>query len=83
LILFPLEAATCAVVFFGGGWRDGAVAALCGLVCGLIDWNVGMLGEVGSVILDLFVGKVDFCVLFFVVGVLVVSCLLLFSLMVA
>jgi len=31
LILYPIEAATCAVIFFNGDLYDGFVAAICGL----------------------------------------------------
>eukprot|EP00808_Paulinella_micropora_P029702 g56736.t1 len=56
LVLYPIEAATCAVVFFNGNWRDAGVAALCGLVTGLIEANIKRFGQIGSVVLDLFVG---------------------------
>jgi hypothetical protein len=38
LVLYPLEAATCACIFFGGDWTDGCIAAVCGLAAGcLVD----------------------------------------------
>jgi hypothetical protein len=37
LLLYPLESATCAVIFFGGDWMDAAVAAICGLAAGRCD----------------------------------------------
>ena len=56
IVLYPLEAFTCCVMFFGGDWWDGAVAALCGLLTGLLQLAAGHMGEVGNVGIDLFVG---------------------------
>lgn len=38
LILYPFQAATCSMIFFGGDWLDAGVSALCGIVAGLIEW---------------------------------------------
>lgn len=38
LVLYPLQAATCCVIFFGGDWRCAGVAAVCGIIAGLIEW---------------------------------------------
>jgi len=38
LVLYPLQAATCCVIFFGGDWRCALVAAVCGIIAGLIEW---------------------------------------------
>jgi uncharacterized membrane protein YjjP (DUF1212 family) len=54
--LLILQAATCAIVFFGGSWHDGAVAALCGAVTGVIEWALSKTGKVGGVITDVSVG---------------------------
>lgn len=56
LVLYPLEAATCAVIFFGGDWTDGAIAAVTGIAAGLIEMAMGYLGTTGKVILDVLVG---------------------------
>ena len=56
LIVYPWQALTCAVIFFGGGWVDGGVAAVCGLAAGLVEWALGNVGEPGPVILDTVVG---------------------------
>ena len=58
LILYPFEAATCAVIFFGGDWLDCGVAAICGLAAGIVDWVTGYLGGDVKVLVDLFVGIV-------------------------
>ena len=34
LVLYPFQAATTCVIFFGGDWYDCGVAAICGLVAG-------------------------------------------------
>ena len=59
LVLLPIEAATCCVIFFGGDWTDGGIAAICGLVSGLIDWvcgNPALVGETGKIVIDVLVG---------------------------
>ena len=56
LLLYPLEASTCAVIFFGGGAADAAVAAVCGVAAGGVEWAMGKAGRVGSVVLDVLVG---------------------------
>lgn len=38
LLLYPLQAATCCVIFFQGDWTDAGVAAVCGIFAGLIEW---------------------------------------------
>ena len=44
LTLYPLVAATCAVIFFNGDWTDFGVAALCGLATGIVEWIIGWWG---------------------------------------
>lgn len=56
LILYPLEAATCAVIFFGGNWRDAWVAAITGLVSGLIEYAFSSLGGDIKILVDITVG---------------------------
>lgn len=59
LILYPLEAATCAVIFFGGDWTDGGVAAVCGLATGLVDMSLQKYASADTQILvDAAVGFV-------------------------
>jgi uncharacterized membrane protein YjjP (DUF1212 family) len=38
LIILPAMSSTCAVIFFGGTHREAGVAAICGLVTGLIEY---------------------------------------------
>ena len=52
LILYPMVAATCTVIFFGGDAIDAGVAAVCGLASGFIEWGMGKLGNTGKVTLD-------------------------------
>jgi len=56
IILYPLEAATCTVIFFGGDFVDGGIAAVCGLVAGLVDYIIGLIGGEAKYLLDLLVG---------------------------
>jgi len=56
LLLYPLEAATCAVIFFGGDWMDAAVAALCGLLSGIVEYVLTTLGGDAGVLVDVLVG---------------------------
>ena len=56
LVLYPMVAATCCMIFFGGQLKDAAVAAVCGLVSGLIEWSAGHTGTTGKFTLDVIVG---------------------------
>lgn len=56
LILYPLEAATCAVIFFGGDWRDAGVAAATGLTAGLVEWGLVSLNNNAKILIDVLVG---------------------------
>lgn len=55
-ILVPLEAATCAVIFFGGDWEDFGIAAICGAAAALVEWTLQQTGPFGGVLLDALVG---------------------------
>jgi len=56
LILYPGLAATCAVIFFGGSWRDAGIAALCGLSTGLLEWFLCIIGGEAKVLIDIVAG---------------------------
>ena len=62
LLLYPLEAATCTVIFFGGDKTDGCIAAVCGLATGLVQY--GLLsyeqrsGSKVTVVVDVAVGTI-------------------------
>jgi len=56
LLVYPLQACTCAVIFFGGDWADAGVAACCGLAAGLVEYGLGFVGESGPVLNDILVG---------------------------
>ncbi|KAL7541147.1 hypothetical protein ACHAXR_012882 [Thalassiosira sp. AJA248-18] len=57
LVLYPVQAATCAVIFFGGRWIDAAVAAICGLAAGLIEYALSYGGnQIAKVLTDVVVG---------------------------
>jgi len=38
LLLYPLQAATCSIIFFHGNLRDAGASAVCGITAGLIEW---------------------------------------------
>ncbi|CAB9520779.1 expressed unknown protein [Seminavis robusta] len=40
LLLYPLMASTCTVIFFGGDWWDAAVAAITGISTGLLEFAI-------------------------------------------
>ena len=40
---YPLEAATCTVIFFGGDWTDAGIAAICGLVAAMVECVIDVL----------------------------------------
>lgn len=54
LVLYPLVSATCAVIFFKGDWKDFGIAALCGLVAGLVEMFLGFVGF--GILTDVCVG---------------------------
>lgn len=54
LVLYPAVASTCAVIFFGGDWTDFGIAALAGLVAGLVEYGLSLVG--GGVLTDYMVG---------------------------
>ena len=56
LILYPIVAATCTVIFFGGDRDDAVVAAVCGLATGFVEWGASKLDRTGAVTLDVLVG---------------------------
>ena len=56
LVLYPLQAATCAVIFFTGTWIDAGVAAICGLAAGLFEYLLSWVGGQATVLIDVVVG---------------------------
>mmetsp|Transcript_24792 Transcript_24792/g.35482 ORF Transcript_24792/g.35482 Transcript_24792/m.35482 type:complete len:687 (-) Transcript_24792:147-2207(-) len=58
LILYPGQAATCAVIFFSGAWIDAGIAAVCGLAAGLVEYALSCVGGQATVLLDILVGIV-------------------------
>jgi hypothetical protein len=56
LVLYPIEAATCAVIFFGGDWTDGYIAAICGFVSGCIEYALCTIGGDAKILIDICVG---------------------------
>lgn len=56
LVLYPLEAATCAVIFFGGDWTDAYIAAICGFAAGCIEYALSTIGGDAKVLIDICVG---------------------------
>jgi hypothetical protein len=56
LILYPLEAATCAVIFFGGDWKDAGIACLTGFAAGMIEYALSLIGGDVKILVDISVG---------------------------
>ena len=56
LVLYPLEAATCTVIFFGGDWKDASVAAVTGIAAGLVEYGLNFFGAEAVVLVDVLVG---------------------------
>mmetsp|Transcript_35120 Transcript_35120/g.46571 ORF Transcript_35120/g.46571 Transcript_35120/m.46571 type:complete len:706 (+) Transcript_35120:70-2187(+) len=56
LVVYPFEAATCAVIFFGGDWYDFGVTALTGFVSGLIEYLLVTIGGSAKLMVDVIVG---------------------------
>lgn len=57
LLVYPWEAATCALIFFSGDWRDAGVAAICGFTAGLLEWGIGAVGGDFKILNDIIVGS--------------------------
>jgi hypothetical protein len=59
LVVYPVLALTCTVIFFGGDWTDAGIAAICGIVCGIIEWflSEGLGGE-AKILIDIIIGTV-------------------------
>ena len=58
LIVLPAMSSTCAVIFFGGTEREAGVAAICGLVTGLIEYGLCRVGGEATLLIDLAVGLI-------------------------
>ena len=56
LVLYPMVASTCAVIFFSGDWTDFGIAALCGLASGLVEMFLGKVGA--GILTDVMVGTI-------------------------
>eukprot|EP00546_Thalassionema_frauenfeldii_P010529 CAMPEP_0178916474 /NCGR_PEP_ID=MMETSP0786-20121207/12664_1 /TAXON_ID=186022 /ORGANISM="Thalassionema frauenfeldii, Strain CCMP 1798" /LENGTH=652 /DNA_ID=CAMNT_0020589823 /DNA_START=49 /DNA_END=2007 /DNA_ORIENTATION=+ len=56
LLVYPWQAATCAIIFFGGSYNDAGVAAICGFVAGLLEWGIGAIGGDFKILNDFIVG---------------------------
>mmetsp|Transcript_5768 Transcript_5768/g.8375 ORF Transcript_5768/g.8375 Transcript_5768/m.8375 type:complete len:697 (-) Transcript_5768:145-2235(-) len=56
LLLYPWQASTCAIIFFGGGGRDAGVAAICGFVAGCLEWGISTIGGDFTILNDIIVG---------------------------
>eukprot|EP00565_Helicotheca_tamesis_P003787 CAMPEP_0185725478 /NCGR_PEP_ID=MMETSP1171-20130828/1730_1 /TAXON_ID=374046 /ORGANISM="Helicotheca tamensis, Strain CCMP826" /LENGTH=689 /DNA_ID=CAMNT_0028393621 /DNA_START=70 /DNA_END=2139 /DNA_ORIENTATION=+ len=56
LVVYPLLAATCAVIFFGGDWYDFAVTALTGFASGLVEYLLVKIGGSAKLLIDVLVG---------------------------
>jgi len=56
LVLYPFQAATCAVIFFAGDWYDAGIAALCGLVAGCVEYALSTIGGDAKTLIDVLVG---------------------------
>jgi len=58
LIVYPGLAATCAVIFFSGSWRDAGIAALCGLATGMLEFFLCWIGGEAKVLIDIGCGTI-------------------------
>ena len=58
LIVLPAMSSTCAVIFFGGTEYEAGVAAICGLVTGLIEYALQRVGGEATMLIDLAVGLI-------------------------
>jgi len=60
LMLYPLQASTCAIIFFGGdSWYDAVVAAITGLSAGMVEYLLNCTqSKMASTLTDVMVGLV-------------------------
>jgi len=60
LMLYPLQASTCAIIFFGGdSWYDALVAAITGLSAGMVEYLLSCTQtKMASTLTDVMVGLV-------------------------
>mmetsp|Transcript_32438 Transcript_32438/g.64308 ORF Transcript_32438/g.64308 Transcript_32438/m.64308 type:complete len:607 (+) Transcript_32438:160-1980(+) len=56
LIIYPFQAATCALIFFDGDWNDVVPALVCGFVTGLVEYALSSIGGDALKLLDISVG---------------------------
>lgn len=56
LVLYPFQAAMCAIIFFHGQWVDAGVAAICGLAAGVVEYSLSLAGGQAGVLMDILVG---------------------------
>jgi len=56
LVVLPCMSATCAMIFFQGRERDAGVAALCGIITGLLEYALQTVGGEATMLIDLAVG---------------------------
>ena len=56
LVLYPFQAATCAIIFFKGDLADAGVAAVCGTTAGLCEYLITTIGGDLKILVDTVVG---------------------------
>ena len=56
LLLYPLQASTCAVIFFKGNWTDGGIAAVCAVSAGLLEYVLEYIGGQATTLVDIIIG---------------------------
>lgn len=54
--VYPIEAATCVLIFFGGSWKEAGFALITGSAAGLIDYGLDTIGGEGKTLTDFMVG---------------------------
>ena len=48
MAVYPLLAATCCIIFFGGDWKDFWVTVATGVITGLVEWACSTMGPMGA-----------------------------------
>ncbi|CAJ1446158.1 unnamed protein product [Effrenium voratum] len=56
LIVLPAMSSTCAVIFFGGTEKEAGVAAILGVLTGLLEYGLQRVGGEATLLIDLGVG---------------------------
>ena len=56
LLLYPLQASTCAIIFYKGNFIDGGIADVCAVITGLLEYVLEYVGGKSTTLVDIIIG---------------------------